>query len=30
MSVSFRHDVMDLLLAPFVESPTEYVDDKGV
>ena len=30
MSVSFRDDVMDLLLAPFVEAPTMYVADKDV
>ena len=27
--VSFRHDVMALLLAPFVEAPTVHVADKG-
>ena len=27
---SFRHDVMALLLAPFVEALTMYVVDKGV
>ena len=30
MSVSFRHDVLDLLLEQFIEALIEYVDDKVV
>ena len=29
MSISFRHDVFSLLLAPYVEAPTMYVVDWG-